>query len=224
MSPMKKIKKEQINACIEEQGIIPPFHHTDAQTAVAVTEALYKGGLRIFEFTNRSEGALDVFKAIVAAQPKKYPEMILGAGTIMNVQQAKKFYKAGARFIVAPTLSKAVGSWCKKENVFWCPGVGTATEAVQAHEWGAGLVKLFPAEVLGPLFIKALKAPCPWLKVMPSGGVTLDKENLRHWFQSGATCVAIGSNLFDQSIMSRGDFDALSQRMKTILQHIREVR
>ena len=102
--------------------------------------------------------------------------------------------------------------------------MGTATEAVQAHEWGAGLVKLFPAEVLGPQFIKALKAPCPWLKVMPSGGVTLDKENLRHWFQSGAACVAIGSNLFDQSIMSRGDFDALAERMKTILQHIREVR
>lgn len=220
---MKKLKKEAIQTLAAEQGVIPPFNHTDPATAVAITEAAYRGGLRIFEFTHRSENALDVFSAMIKARPKKYPDMVLGVGTIMNVKQARQYYKAGAQFIVAPTLNKAVGNWCAKENVFWCPGAGSATEAVQAHEWGASLIKIFPAEVLGPRFIKALKAPCPWLKLMPSGGVTLEKENLKQWFSSGVACVAIGSHLFT-NVLEEKNYGLLEARIRQLLADIRELR
>lgn len=220
---MKKLKKEAILALAREQGVIPPFNHPDPATAIAITEAAYRGGLRIFEFTNRSEKALEVFREMIHARPKKYPDMVLGVGTIMNVKQARQYFKAGAQFIVAPTLSKEVGEWCAREKVFWCPGAGSATEAVQAHEWGASLIKLFPAEVLGHQFIKALKAPCPWLPIMPSGGVTLEKENLKQWFQSGAECVAIGSNLFAK-VLEEKNYDLLETRIRQLLADIREVR
>lgn len=221
---MKKWNKKRIAAVAFEQGLIPPFHHADADTAIAVVEAAYRGGLRIIEFTNRSDQALKTFTTLARHCTKHLPDLALGAGTIMHVKQAKQFSKAGAQFIVSPVLNKAVGIWCKKESIFWCPGAGTATEATQAYEWDAQLIKLFPAEVLGPTFIKALKAPCPWLPIMPSGGVTLEKKNLKEWFDSGASCVAIGSHLFDKQVMLEKNFGVLEERIHTVLSHIASVR
>jgi 2-dehydro-3-deoxyphosphogluconate aldolase/(4S)-4-hydroxy-2-oxoglutarate aldolase len=221
---MKSWNKKKIAELAKEQGLIPPFNHEDAETAIALTEAAYRGGLRIIEFTNRSENALEIFSQLARHCAKKMPALALGIGTIMNVKQAKQFRKAGAQFIVAPILNSSVGAWCKKEDIFWCPGAGSATEAVQAHEWGASLVKLFPAEVLGPEFIKALKGPCPWVNVMPSGGVTTEKDNLKRWFDSGAYCVAIGSHLFSKQVMQEKKTDQLEENVRNVLSHIASVR
>lgn len=221
---MKKWSKKSIAALAKEQGLIPPFNHTDAAAAIALTEAAYRGGLRILEFTNRSENALAVFTQLAKHCSKKFPDLALGIGTIMDVRQARQFHKAGAQFIVSPVLNQKVGMWCKKEGVFWCPGAGSATEIQQAHEWGASLVKLFPAEVFGPAFIKAVKAPCPWLNIMPSGGVTTDKQNLKLWFESGAYCVAIGSQLFSKEVMQEKNYGLLEERVRSVLQDIAAVR
>lgn len=221
---MKKLSKEAILELALAQGLIPPFNTSDPETAIGVMEAVYKGGLRIFEFTNRSENALDVFKAMVKHARKHLPGLALGIGTIMNAKQAKAFHAAGAQFIVAPNLNKGVGQYCKKEKLFWCPGAATPSEVITALEWGASLVKLFPAEVLGPVFIKTLKGPCPWVKVMPSGGVTLDPENMRAWFEAGADCVAIGSNLFTKEIMAAKDYAALEEQTRKMLNLIASVK
>lgn len=221
---MKKKSKEDILELALAQGLIPPFNHNDPETAIAVMEAVHRGGLRIFEFTNRSENALAIFKQMVKHARKHLPDLALGIGTIMTAKQAKAFHVAGAQFIVAPNLNKAVGQYCKKEKLFWCPGAATPTEVITAMEWGASLVKLFPAEVLGPVFIKALKGPCPWVKVMPSGGVTLDPENIRSWFEAGADCVAIGSHLFTKEIMAAKDYAALEERTRKMLNLIASVK
>lgn len=221
---MKKKNKETILELALTQGLIPPFNTSDPETAIGVMNAVYKGGLRIFEFTNRSENAIDTFKAMVKHARKHLPDLVLGIGTIMNAKQAKAFHAAGAQFIVAPNLNKGVGQYCKKEKLFWCPGAATPSEVITAMEWGAALVKLFPAEILGPVFIKALKGPCPWVKVMPSGGVTLDPDNIRSWFEAGADCVAIGSNLFTKEIMAKKDFAALEERTRKMLNLIASIK
>lgn len=221
---MKTLSKEEILQLATAQGIIPPFNHNDETRAKQILQAVYNGGLRIIEYTNRSANAIDVFESLVKFAEKNLPGLTIGIGTIMNDKQAKQFHKAGARFIVAPTLNLDVGAYCSKHDLFWCPGAGSATEIVQAHEWGAMLVKIFPAEVLGPAFVKAVKAPCPWTKLMPSGGVTLDENNLREWFRSGVECVAIGSQLFSKEIMEEGNMKLLQERIEWILATIRKIR
>jgi len=221
---MKRLSKKHILEIARSQGLLPPFNHTDESTAKKILDAVYAGGLRIIEFTNRSENALAVFKSLVKHAEKNLPGLIVGIGTIMSAKQAKQFYKAGAQFIVAPVLTKEVGEFCVKNEVLWVPGAATPTEIVQAHEWGADLVKIFPAEVLGPAFIKALKGPCPWVKVMPSGGVTLEEDNLRQWFATDVECVAIGSLLFSKEIMQDRNFTLLTERIKWLLGTIADVR
>ena len=154
---MKTITKEEILQIASAQGLLSPFNHPDEKKAIEILDTIYAGGLRIIEFTNRSHNALDVFSALIKHAKKNLPDLVIGIGTIMNEKQAKQFHKAGARFIVAPTLNIEVGSYCAKHNLFWCPGAGTATEIVQGHELGATLVKIFPAEILGPPFVKAIK-------------------------------------------------------------------
>jgi 2-dehydro-3-deoxyphosphogluconate aldolase / (4S)-4-hydroxy-2-oxoglutarate aldolase len=221
---MKKITKEEIFQLAASQGLLPPFNHMDEKVSIKILDAIYAGGLRIIEFTNRSENALAVFKSLVKHTKKNLPGLILGIGTIMNAKQAKQFYKAGAQFIVAPVLTKEVGEYCVKNKILWVPGAATPTEIIQATEWGADLVKIFPAETLGTSFVKALRGPCPWVKLMPSGGVTLDEENIRQWFASGVVCVAIGSQLFSKEIMQEGNFELLQQRIKWLLATIASVR
>lgn len=221
---MKQLTKEEILQLATAQGLVPPFNHPDENRAKQILHAIYDGGLRIIEYTNRSANALDIFESLVKYAHKNLPGLVIGIGTIMNEKQAKQFHKAGARFIVAPTLNLSVGAYCSKHELFWCPGAGTATEIVQAHEWGASLVKIFPAEIVGPSFVKALKGPCPWTRVMPSGGVTLDESNLREWFNSGVECVAIGSQLFSSEIMQDGNMALLQERIQWLLKTIKQVR
>lgn len=218
------MEKEDILQLARVQGLLPPFNHTDLKAAKNILSAIYAGGLRVIEFTNRADNALDVFEELVVFAKKNLPDLVVGVGTIMNAKQAKQFHKAGAQFIVAPTLNLEVGAYCSKQNLFWCPGAGTATEVVQAHDWGASLVKIFPAEVLGVTFIKALKGPCPWTRVMPSGGVTMDENNLKQWFDNGVECVAIGSNLFSPEVMKEGNMALLEQRIRWLLDTIKKVR
>jgi len=221
---MKRLSKKHILEVARSQGLLPPFNHTDESIAKKILDAIYAGGLRIIEFTNRSENALPVFKSLVKHAEKNLPGLIVGIGTIMSAKQAKQFYKAGAQFIVAPVLTKEVGEFCVKNEVLWVPGAATPTEIVQAHEWGADLVKIFPAEVLGPAFVKALKGPCPWVKVMPSGGVTLEEDNLRQWFATDVECIAISSLLFSKEIMQDRNFTLLTERIKWLLGTIADVR
>ena len=221
---MKRFTKKEILGIAGTQGLLPPFNHTDESVAKKILDAVYAGGLRIIEFTNRSENALSVFKSLVKHADKNLPGLVLGIGTIMNAKQAKQFYKAGASFIVAPVLTKEVGEFCRKNEILWVPGAATPTEIIQATEWGSDLVKIFPAETLGPSFVKALRGPCPWVKVMPSGGVTLDEENIRQWFATGIVCVAIGSQLFSNEIMQEGNYDLLTQRIHWLLTTIASVK
>jgi len=206
------------------QRALPLFNCGDAATGMQVLEALHAGGIRIVEFTNRSAGALDVFRSLVEQAATRLPDMMLGAGTIIERPQAEAFHAAGARFIVAPNLDADVGRYCAEQGIPWCPGTGTVTEMIQAHRLGAAVIKVFPADALGgPAFIKGVRGPCGWLKLMPSGGVTLDEANLKAWFAAGVFCVGMGSHLVDAETLKAGHFAVLTERTRRLVAILAEV-
>lgn len=200
------------------QKALPLFSCGDAATATGAIEALHAAGFRVVEFTNRTANALDVFRDLVRAA-ERLPGMVLGAGTIMEASQAEAFHAAGARFIVAPNLDEDVGRACGNLNLPWVPGTGTVSEMVRAHRLGAALIKMFPADTLGgPAFVRAARGPCPWLRLMPSGGVAIDEVNLRGWFSSGVVCVGVGSQLIDAETLASRRFADLAERARRLAQ------
>ncbi len=220
-----KYSVTEINEVIHNQGVLPLFNNPDIEISKTVIQAAFNGGMRIFEYTNRSENALEVFTELVEYASKKLPGFILGIGTIINAQQAEDFHKAGAAFIVQPIITEAVGKYCSENRLYWCPGASTLTEIVHAHNLGAHLVKVFPADTLGgPAYLKAIKAPCPFIHIMASGGVTTDPKNLQDWFVAGADCVGIGSKLFSKEMMQNKDFSLLENNIRSMLASIKQVK
>lgn len=209
---------------MHQTGMIPVFYHEDIDTAKQVMRASYNAGLRVFEFTNRGKNALDVFSQLIPYIRENLPGMVLGAGSIINGNSAEDFMAHGADFIVSPLISDSVIEVCKKRNCLFIPGCGTVTEVGRAQQAGAEIVKLFPAEVLGPAFIKAIRGPMPWTNIMPTGGVTPDYNNLKAWFDAGAFCVGMGSALFSPDMITTGRMDELENRIREVLQTIKEIR
>ena len=151
------IQRDEIVAQLAAQRALPLFTCSDAEAGMKVLGALDAAGLRIVEFTNRTPAALDVFAEMVSRAAVVHPGMILGAGTILDVAQAKAFHAAGAAFLVAPHLDDEVGKWCAGRDLAWCPGTGTVTEMIRADRLGAAVIKVFPADALGgPAFLKAV--------------------------------------------------------------------
>lgn len=190
-------KKKEVLEAILLQGMLPLFFHTDAQESVAIVKTLYAAGVRVFEFTNRGEEAKSVFKALVDARNKEMPELHLGIGTIKTNAEAEKFISLGADFIVAPIVTPSVGDLAHSHELLWIPGCMTPTEIALAQQNNAALIKLFPANVLGPGFLSAIKSLFKGQLFMPTGGVDLEIENLKSWFEAGVSAVGMGSKLID---------------------------
>ncbi len=213
-----------ITTALAAQKVLPLFTCGDAAVGLQVLAALHAGGIDIVEFTNRTRAAVEVFRELAAAAAEQLPAMTLGAGTIINREQAEAFHTAGAKFIVAPNLDDDVGRVCAERGLPWCPGTGTVSEMIRAHQLGAALIKVFPADALGgPTFVKAVRGPCPWLKLMPSGGVTTDEANLRAWFAAGVHCVGIGSALIDRETLAAGRYTDLADRTRRLVSLLAEV-
>ena len=206
--------KTEILSLFEKCGMIPVFYHPDYGVCKNVVDACYAGGLRIFEYANRGEKAAEVFQKLKTYVKTTYPDLKLGIGSIINGKQAEQFIALEADFIVAPILDESTAIVCHKANIFWVPGCGTLTEIAKAENMGAEIIKIFPGSVLGPEFIKAVKGPMPWLKLMPTGGVEPTKENLRAWLKAGAVCVGMGSQLISKKIIDTKDYLALTEQIK----------
>lgn len=183
-------------------GIVPVFSHPDPETSLAVVEACYAGGIRVFEYTNRHATALDTFRRLVVERPSRFPAMRLGIGTIWEPEQARQFIEVGAEFIVSPVLNPAVGAVCRERRVPWIPGCMTLNEVYQAQKAGATFIKVFPGEVVGPAFVRSVKSVLPDVHLMITGGVEPTKASLSTWFGAGATAVGMGSQLFSKQAVA----------------------
>ena len=215
--------KEHIVNVMRETGIVPLFTHDDAVEAQEVVEAAYRGGVRAFEFTNRRANSFEIFSHLVRER-KKFPDLTLGIGTVMDGQTAKRFIDAGADFIISPILKTEMAEVCAKYNKPWIPGCATLTEIVTARDHGAAVIKVFPGSVLGPGFVSAIMPVVPDLKLMITGGVEPTKENLTAWFKAGAMCVGMGSQLFTKDILQARDWDLLSEKVSQALAMAKEIR
>ena len=209
-----KFTKEELYAKLSEVPIMPLFNHSDLALSKAVVKACYDGGIKVFEYTNRGEGAALIFAELVKYIRQELPDMAIGIGTVFNAEEAEYFVSLDTDFIVQPILNPAVGAVCNKHKIAWMPGVMTISEIYNAQQAGADIIKIFPANVLGTAFIKALKAPMPHAKVMVTGGVEPNEENLKGWFSAGVTAVGMGSQLFPKEVLASGNYQQIEDVVK----------
>lgn len=221
---MARFDKNTTLAQVNATGLVPLFTHNDLDICLGVLRACYEAGVRVFEFTNRTENSFKNFKELISIAEAELPEMILGIGTIYDAATTKKYIEIGTNFIVAPIMNPEVGAVCLEAGIPWMPGVMTVTEIYNARQAGAEFIKIFPGEVLGPAFVKALKAPMPDVQVMVTGGVSPTAESLKTWFGAGATAVGIGSQLVPKDLLVTKDYPQVTAIVANALQIIKEVR
>ena len=221
---MAKFSKIEVLQAMTCTGMVPVFYHKDAEVAKQVIKACYDGGVRAFEFTNRGDFAHEVFAEVVKYAAKECPEMILGVGSVVDPATAALYIQLGANFVVGPLFNPEIAKICNRRLVPYTPGGGSVSEVGFAQECGCDLCKVFPGDVLGPSFVKGLKAPMPWSKLMVTGGVKPTKENLEGWFKAGVTCVGMGSNLFPKDVIAAKEWSKITDLCKGALEIIKEVR
>jgi 2-dehydro-3-deoxyphosphogluconate aldolase/(4S)-4-hydroxy-2-oxoglutarate aldolase len=221
---MAKYTRIQVATVMEQTGLVPLFHTDDVSLGKKVLKACYDGGARLLEFTNRGDFAHEIFGELNKYALKELPEMILGVGSVTDAGTASLYMQLGANFIVTPVLREDIALACNRRKVLWSAGCGSLTEISKAEELGAEIVKLFPGGIYGADFVKAIKGPCPWTSIMPTGGVSPTKENLQSWFDAGVTCVGMGSKLISKELLKSGNFKQLKKQVSNTLKIIKELR
>ncbi len=195
-------------------SLVPVFCHTDADTVCRVVKACFDGGVEVFEFTNRSEAAHEVFREVACRVRRECPGLSLGAGSVVDEPTAALYIQSGADFIVSPLFRQDVAKLCNRRGIPYIAGCGSVTEIGVAQEAGCDIVKVFPGEVLGPAFVKAVLAPMPWTRIMVTGGVQPDKASLSAWLSAGACCVGMGSKLFPKDRIEAGDWEYITGKCR----------
>ncbi|RYF86793.1 MAG: bifunctional 4-hydroxy-2-oxoglutarate aldolase/2-dehydro-3-deoxy-phosphogluconate aldolase [Chitinophagaceae bacterium] len=204
-------KKEQAEKALLEQKVLPLYYHDSAEVSIEILRALYAGGVRILEYTNRGESALENFELLRKIADKEMTDLQLGIGTIKTKKQAKKYIEAGADFVVCPSINEEVGEVVINEKLLWIPGCMTPTEIATAENAGAEIVKLFPGNLLGPSYITSIKDLFPNLRFVVTGGVEAEESNLKAWFKSGVVGVGMGSKLVTKEVLANKDYEGLKK-------------
>jgi 2-dehydro-3-deoxyphosphogluconate aldolase/(4S)-4-hydroxy-2-oxoglutarate aldolase len=222
---MSRFARLDVLNTIVAQGLVPVFYHGDPEIVKQVIKASYAGGEQLFEFTNRGDHAPFVFQEVSAWAAKELPDVILGVGSVVDAPTAALYAAAGAAFVVGPNTNPEVARFCNRRKIAYSPGCGTATEIAQAEELGVEIVKIFPGETVGgPDFVKAILAPCPWTRIMPTGGVDPTAESIQAWFKAGVAAVGIGSKLITKQAIQAGDWDSISRTVAQTLALIAAAR
>lgn len=221
---MARFTRIEVAMKMKETGLVPVFYHKDVNVCKEVVKACYKGGIRVFEFTNRGDFASHVFEELNKWAMTECPEMILGVGSVIDAGTASIYIQLGSNFIVSPIVDESMARVCNKHKISWSPGCGSVTEISLAHELGSEVVKIFPgSQVGGPEFVKAVKGPMPWTSIMPTGGVTPEEKNLKAWFEAGVICVGIGSQLFPKEVIAKKDYSFITKKCAEALSIIKHI-
>lgn len=212
-------RRQTVTAAIEEAGVVAVIRMQDADRLRNVVDALAEGGVRVLEVTMTVPGAIELIRDLSSSLSS---DVLLGAGTVLDPQTAARVIDAGANFVVSPVLRPTVIDVCHRLGVPALPGCFSPTEILTAWEAGADIVKVFPATALGPGFFSDVRGPLPQLKLMPTGGVTLD--NAGEWIRAGAVAVGVGTALLDRAAIATGDYSVLRQNAARIMAGVREAR
>jgi len=215
---------EVLNTMIDI-GLVPVFYHQDVEPAIKIVTACAAGGARVVEFTNRGDLAYQVFAELLRHFAQADPGIILGVGSVIDPGTAALYISSGANFVVGPVLNPDVAKVCNRRKIAYSPGCGSASEISAAEELGVEICKVFPgSQVGGPAFVKAVMGPCPWTRIMPTGGVDTTEESIEAWFKAGVSCVGIGSKLISKELVATGDFDAITQKTADVIAWIKKAR
>ena len=209
---------------ILKQGILPLFYWDSPAVSLEVILTLYKAGVRALEYTNRGPAALDNFTFLKKTLATETPDLYLGIGTIKTIAEAEAFIGAGADFIVSPIVNGDVAALAEKAGLLWIPGCMTPTEIFQAQQHRAALIKLFPANILGPEFVASIRELFAGQLFIPTGGVEIDKENIASWFTAGVCAVGLGSRLISKDVLKNEQYDILYQQTVLALELVKSVR
>jgi 2-dehydro-3-deoxyphosphogluconate aldolase/(4S)-4-hydroxy-2-oxoglutarate aldolase len=216
--------KQSITDVIVRQGILPLYFNADETISIEVLRAIFRAGIKAVEYTNRGEAALKNFKKLVEVRDRDMPGLMLGVGTIKNLQHAKDYVAAGADFLVSPGYVAEVADYTNSKDLFYAPGCMTPTEIIMAENNGIDFIKLFPGNMLGPDFVSGVKDIFPKLLFMPTGGVDTTKENIEEWFKAGVCAVGMGSKLISKKLMETKDYAAIEMETKKVLELIQQVK
>ncbi|MBB5621768.1 2-dehydro-3-deoxyphosphogluconate aldolase/(4S)-4-hydroxy-2-oxoglutarate aldolase [Pedobacter cryoconitis] len=216
--------RERSLKAITDQGLLPLFFYEDAEVSLEIIRTLYKSGIRVLEYTNRGFAALANFRFLIDAIGIEMKDLHLGIGTIKNTEEARAFIQAGAHFIVCPVVDAEVGKLVHDAGLLWIPGCFTPTEINIAHQLNAGIIKLFPANVLGPVYVSSVKEVFPGQLFIPTGGVEIEEENMTKWFKSGVCAVGMGSKLISKEILETRDYNELASRTKKTIEMVKATR
>lgn len=195
--------------------VIAVIRMKDAARLAAAAAALREGGVTALEITMTVPGAVEIIREMVRT---KEPGTLVGAGTVLDAGTATDVIEAGADFVVSPITDQDMVLACREARVLVAPGAFTPTEIVAAWRSGADIVKVFPATSLGPQFFRDLRGPLPLVRLMPTGGVTI--ENAREFLAAGACCVGIGTALVDAEAVEAGDWEALTSRARRLVESL----
>jgi len=208
---------------LKKKPLLPLFFNEDLVVCHNIVEACLTNGLEVVEFVDRGASSKKNF-SIIKKSLKTDGNIQFGVGSIKTLEDAKEFIDLGADFIVSPFMDKKIGKVCKKNHVPWIPGCGTLSEMIKSVKYGAELVKLFPGSVYGPNFISSVLAPCPSLKIMPTGGVTTETDNMKRWMNAGAYCLGMGSKLFPEELVASKHSDKLKNHIGDVMKKLESIR
>jgi len=217
-------KKDIVLNAILTQGSLPLFFYEDAEVSLEIVRTLYKAGIRVFEYTNRGTAALANFIVLKKAQQEEMPGLELGIGTIKTAAEATAFIAAGADFIVAPIINPEVGSITKQHGLLWIPGCMTPTEIYTAQQHGAALIKLFPANILGPEFMSSIRELFAGQLFIPTGGVELNIDSISTWFRAGVCAVGMGSKLISKKVLENRLYEQLYSDTVKLMEMVSSIK
>jgi len=217
-------KTQKITDAIIQQGMLPLYFNSSDEVSLDVLRAIYRAGVKAVEYTNRGDAALANFKRMVVLRNAEMPGLLLGVGTIKNMQHAKDYMAAGADFLVSPGFVPDVAAYCVSNDIFYAPGCMTPSEIIAAENAGIKFIKLFPGNMLGPEFLTTIKDIFPKLLFMPTGGVDTTKENIEGWFKAGVCAVGMGSKLISKKLMEAKDYGTIESETKKVLELIGSIK
>jgi 2-dehydro-3-deoxyphosphogluconate aldolase/(4S)-4-hydroxy-2-oxoglutarate aldolase len=222
---MARFTKHEVVGKMLDTGLVPVFYEKDVETAKKIVEACANGGARTVEFTNRGDFAFEVFSKLNQWCIDNLPDVALGVGTVIDPVTAAYYINSGANFVVGPILNPEIAKLCNRRKVAYSPGCGSVSEISQAEELGADIVKIFPGEeVGGPSFVKNLLGPCPWAKIMPTGGVDATWESISAWVKAGVAALGMGSKLITKELVAAKDFDGIQKKVEQCIWWVKKAR
>ena len=213
------MRKEEVLAELKKIGLVPVLRAASVEKALALATAIADGGVTVLEITMTVPGAIEVMKRLA----KERPDILIGAGTVLDQETARMCILEGAKFVVSPALNLGTIEMCHRYSIAVLPGALTPTEVVTAWQAGADVVKVFPASAMGGAkYLTALKGPLPQVELIPTGGVSL--ATAKEFLEAGAFALGVGSDLVDAKAMAAGQPEKITNTAKMYLEIVKEFR